>query len=633
MKLFPQQSNYKSSLLTLQLLLALLTIYLPESHQDLIYAFQAFRHGHRDTHPASSHVNNNNKVVTDELNRSLNGKDNITPSGMRQAYILGMHMRKTYLQVHSEDDITKRRQLLQFLDEENLEKEVKFLSTQQARTTQTYNSWLLGFRNINGKQFNEAFSEETDQFKMKYENVIKSRHRNAMAQNRSPNILSNDQQISNQEQQDNLSQQRDIITANKMIFPSQGGQNEDGKLNFFNCQYTMDKHLTISLSKPEDTYFQKAFKHYTLLGLPKKISQVLGIEESEVIKGGMGGLYNYCLIFTAIKFQSPALDNDFSMLNWQHMYEAVTTFQYGTVDKNLRTIYMSYAMLRMRDKMIGKIQCFKNATRDFTLLLQKHDKSDQESSQFFLEYLDEQCMRNTQAKGSEKRAGFIPNYEVDSQHDINMLLFAELFGLEAEYSYFDFLSTVIFELHIDLGITPQEYHKNYRGEVYQKSREIKKEFRNYPHKHQHKRLHRDLLVSVAVQEDVYDSQIDDTQNVEMSNIDEIEPGFNQNDLKKYKDLQILQKLQRCFNIDPLNATINENSQISLDCLDVKIYFNDYQIFSTELAFCNWKTGKCPYNLFERWISKLFFHKKQFYYDKCEKEFDLMEIINYNAQIV
>ncbi|CDW91564.1 UNKNOWN [Stylonychia lemnae] len=60
-----------------------------------------------------------------------------------------------------------------------------------------------------------------------------------------------------------------------------------------------------------------------------------------------------------------------------------------------------------------------------------------------------------------------------------------------------------------------------------------------------------------------------------------------------------EKLNKGDCVDP-NVLINSNhlEKSSDDCFHVKVYFNEKQLFS-ELAYCDYKTKKCPYSKFKR----------------------------------
>ena len=86
-----------------------------------------------------------------------------------------------------------------------------------------------------------------------------------------------------------------------MLFPHMGGSYNEGFLNFFICQYNLDKHFGITFSDENAPYYDDAFEHFRRLGLVETIAPILGMSIDEIYSKKMYNIYGLSLFLTDIK--------------------------------------------------------------------------------------------------------------------------------------------------------------------------------------------------------------------------------------------------------------------------------------------------------------------------------------------
>ncbi|CDW79461.1 UNKNOWN [Stylonychia lemnae] len=239
-------------------------------------------------------------------------------------------------------------------------------------------------------------------------------HRNSIKQNRHQSPLRNTKAYDNE----NAIEYIVVKLQSQLMLKMGAGQLEESRFNFFACEYNKVKHLDLFSTNSQDKYSIQALEYFDKIGIIDKIIQVAQVTKKDFEQLGFRYLNDHSLFYTSSKLIDPTFSNLFNIREWQILNKVISSFQYTSTDKRMRYYYQAMTLQLIIKQLDLKMDC----------ILQNYPQS------------LKSCMVN----------GSNPNYQIQSQHDINMLQFANALELETDYIYMNYMSTMIIELHMDV---------------------------------------------------------------------------------------------------------------------------------------------------------------------------------------
>ncbi|CDW83374.1 UNKNOWN [Stylonychia lemnae] len=328
--------------------------------------------------------------------------------GMRQGYLMGLNMKKRLI---IDNDLLQR---------EYFDIQIDAYSSTRSRTIQTFKAMQQGLADEDLKNdiSSSAYTSMSHQRKLKF-----GRFKIPLVDRANSSL----QQIYNEnETVQGVTFMIDRYLQGLVFMKSAGEQFEHkAKFDFFTCENNKWRHIDISNPSADAKQNDMAFDYFINLGIVDKLSKLSNLTKEEIQQRGFRYLYDQSLYFTQIKQSQPDAYAVFTPREWYQLHKIIATFQFTTVDLKSRNYYQAVNLRHIAISMQNKIDCL--------LSLQTTSQFDPRNNRDYYK----PCLVNITS----------PNYELQSSHDINLLIFANAFGLEIGYWQMDFTTSVIMELY------------------------------------------------------------------------------------------------------------------------------------------------------------------------------------------
>ncbi|CDW73473.1 UNKNOWN [Stylonychia lemnae] len=184
---------------------------------------------------------------------------------MRQCYLLGVYMRKKYVQ---DEKFFSHEDLM------NVQKHLIYHSTQMSRSTSSYQSFMYGF----GEQI---FMD--DKKNIKENKYLKLNHLRSIKQKRllSSLRIQNTIPYELEAKKMNESYEANEVMLNQIVFAIQGGNKEFPGLNKEICKYSTMKTGSLTKNRSQNTYLKDFMKDLMKKGVLQKVMAIFEFDPSQ----------------------------------------------------------------------------------------------------------------------------------------------------------------------------------------------------------------------------------------------------------------------------------------------------------------------------------------------------------------